>query len=149
AWGFYGAKRAIREAYRRDYDPIKRPKRGEARPLKIYMSSSTDPYLPQEKTLGLTRSLLEEMADRPPDVLVIQSHHTLVARDIDLIAHLATICELWISLTVETDMDAIPGFPPHASSPARRLETLELFRRRGIRTQATVSPLLPLADPQT
>ena len=30
AWGLYGAKRHIREAYRRDYDRIKRPKRGES-----------------------------------------------------------------------------------------------------------------------
>ena len=121
-WGLYGAKRQVREAYRRDYDRIKRPRRGDPRPLKIYMSSSTDPYLPQEKTLRLTRSLLEEMRDRPPDVLVIQSHHTLVDRDIDLIAELSTRCELWVSLTVETDMDPVPGFPPHASPPARRLE---------------------------
>src|SRR5262245_1490262 len=85
AWGLYGAKRLVGEAYRRDYDRIKRPKRGEPKPLKIYMSSSTDPYLPQEKTLRLTRSLLDEMRARPPDVLVIQSHHPLVERDIDLI----------------------------------------------------------------
>ena len=147
-WGLYGAKRQVREAYRRDYDRIKRPRRGDPRPLKIYMSSSTDPYLPQEKTLRLTRSLLEAMRDRPPDVLVIQSHHTLVDRDIDLIAELSTRCELWVSLTVETDMDPVPGFPPHASPPARRLSTLATFRARGIPTQAAVSPLLPLADPE-
>ena len=148
-WGLYGAKRQVREAYRRDYDRIKRPRRGDPRPLKIYMSSSTDPYLPQEKTLRLTRSLLDEMRERPPDVLVVQSHHTLVDRDIDLIAELATGCELWVSLTVETDMDPVPGFPPHASPPARRLATLATFRARGIPTQAAVSPLLPLADPET
>ncbi|MGP0062523.1 MAG: radical SAM protein [Isosphaeraceae bacterium] len=147
-WGLYGAKRQVAEAYRRDYDRIKRPRRGDPRPLKIYMSSSTDPYLPQEKTLRLTRSLLEAMRDRPPDVLVIQSHHTLVDRDIDLIDDLSTRCELWVSLTVETDMDPVPGFPPHASPPARRLSTLAAFRARGIPTQATVSPLLPLADPE-
>jgi DNA repair photolyase len=112
------------------------------------MSSSTDPYLPQEKVLRLTRSLLEEMRERPPDVLVIQSHHTLIERDLDLIANLAAQCTLWVSLTVETDKESLPGFPPHASSPARRLETLETFRARGIPTQAAVSPLLPLADPQ-
>ena len=88
------------------------------------------------------------MRDRPPDVLVIQSHHTLVERDIDLIAELTERCELWVSLTVETDMDPVPGFPPHASPPARRLETLERFRVRGILTQATLSPLLPLANPE-
>ena len=55
---------------------------------------------------------------------------------------------LWLSLTVETDMDPVPGFPPHASPPARRLATLAAFRARGIPTQATISPLLPLADPR-
>jgi DNA repair photolyase len=147
AWGFYGAKRRVGEAYRRDHDRIKRPRRGEPGPLRIYMSSSTDPYIPQEKSLRLTRALLEEMVDRPPDVLVIQSHHTLVERDIDLIADLSARCVLWASLTVETDMERVPGFPPHASPPARRLAVLEAFRARGIPTQATISPLLPLADP--
>jgi DNA repair photolyase len=149
AWGLYGAKRRVGEAYRRDHDRIRRPRRGEPGPLRIYMSSSTDPYIPQEKSLRLTRSLLEEMVGRPPDVLVIQSHHTMVGRDIDLIADLSARVEVWVSLTVETDMDRVPGLPPHASPPARRLAVLEAFRARGIPTQATVSPLLPLADPST
>jgi len=148
-WGIYGAKRHVRGAYCRDYDQIKLPKRGKPRPLKIYMSSSTDPYVPQEKRLGLTRSLLDEMRTRLPDVLVIQSHHTLIERDVDLIALLAGSCELWVSLTVETDMEQIPGFPPHASSPSRRLNILKMFRARGVFTQATLSPLLPLANPTT
>jgi DNA repair photolyase len=148
SWGLYGAKRHIREAYRREYDRIKQPKREPAKPLKIYMSSSTDPYLPQERTARLTWSLLDEMCGRPPDALVIQSHATLVRRDIDLIAELIARCKLWVSLTVETDMDTVPGFPPHASLPSRRLETLRRFRDRGIRTQATLSPLLPLANPE-
>jgi DNA repair photolyase len=146
-WGLYGAKTQVVEAYRRDHDRIKRPRRGEPGPLRIYMSSSTDPYIPQEKTLRLTRALLEEMLGRPPDVLVIQSHHTMVGRDLDLIADLSARGEVWVSLTVETDMDRIPGLPPHASPPSRRLSTLEAFRTRGIPTQATISPLLPLADP--
>jgi len=147
AWGLYGAKRHVADAYRRDHDRIKRPRQGGPGSLRIYMSSSTDPYIPQEKSLRLTRGLLEEMVDRPPDVLVIQSHHTLVGRDIDLIADLSARGEVWVSLTVETDMDRVPGLPPHASPPARRLSTLAAFRARGIPTQATISPLLPLADP--
>jgi DNA repair photolyase len=148
AWGFYGAKRSIRQAYRRDYEKIKRPRRGTPKPLKIYMSSSTDPYLPQEKNLRLTCSILDEMRKRSPDVLVVQSHHTLIERDIDLIGEVAARCELWVSLTVETDMETVPGFPPHASLPTQRLDTLARFRARGILTQATLSPLLPLADPE-
>jgi DNA repair photolyase len=147
-WGLYGAKQNIRSAYQRDYDRIKWPKKGAPRPLRIYMASSTDPYIPQEQRLGLTRALLEEMQQRPPDVLVIQTHTTLVSRDLDLIQPLSKRCELWVSITVETDMDAVPGFPPHASQPAKRLETLKRFRDAGIATQATVSPLMPLADPE-
>jgi DNA repair photolyase len=148
SWDFYSAKHNIREAYQRDYDRIKQPRRGTPRPLRVYMASSTDPYSPQEKQLCLTRSILEEMQHRPPDVLVIQTHTTLISRDLDLIQPLSKRCELWVSITCETDMDPVPGFPPHASRPAKRLETLKLFRQAGVLTQATISPLMPLAEPQ-
>jgi DNA repair photolyase len=147
-WGLYGAKLEARAAYRRDFDRIKRP-RGRTRPpgpLRIYMSSSTDPYLPQEATLGLTRGLLEEMLERAPDVLVVQTRAPLVARDLDLLRALSARCQLWLSMTVETDQDPVPGLPPHATPPARRLEVLEEARELGVRTQAAVSPLLPIAD---
>lgn len=151
-WGLYGAKLEARAAYRRDFDRIKRP-RGAARApgdargaLRIYMSSSTDPYLPQEAALGLTRGLLEEMVERTPDVLVVQTRAPLVARDLDLLRSLSSRCELWLSITVETDLDPVPGLPPHATPPARRLEVLEQARGAGVRTQAAVSPLLPIDD---
>lgn len=145
-WGLYGAKRNARAAYRRDHDRIKRPARSEPGRIVIYMSSSTDPYLPQESRLGLTRSILEEMIERPPDALVIQTHHVRIERDADLIADLSAKTLVWASITVETDIERLPGFPPHACSPARRIETLGRLRERGILTQAAVSPLLPLAD---
>lgn len=148
-WGLYGAKHDIRQAYQRDYDRIKRPRQGNPRPLRVYMASSTDPYVPQERGLGLTRAILEEMQIRPPDVLVIQTHTTLISRDLDLIQPLAKRCELWVSITCETDMDPVPGFPPHASRPDKRLETLKRFRGAGVPTQATISPLMPLANPET
>ena len=141
-------RRTPRQPIVADYDRLKRPRRGEPRPLKIFMSSVTDPYVPQEKSQGITRSVLQEMLERPPDVLVIQTHATLIERDIDIIDELSRRCRLWVSITVETDRDELPPeFPRHASPPSRRIETLERFRRRGIPTQATVSPLLPLSDP--
>src|SRR4051812_3984197 len=100
-WGLYGAKKNVVPCYRAEYDRIKRPRRGKPKPLKIYMSSSTDPYIPQEKGLRLTRSLLGEMVERPPDVLVIQTHATLIERDLDVIEAVARRCRVWVSLTVE------------------------------------------------
>jgi DNA repair photolyase len=81
-------------------------------------------------------------------VLVIQSHSTLAGRDLDLIHELSRRCELWLSLTVETDQERLPGLPPHACPPDKRIATLRRFRLRGVLTQAAVSPLLPLADPE-
>lgn len=145
-WGLFAAKRNIVKPYRREYDRLKHPRHGAPRSLKIYMSSSTDPYIPQEYSLRLTRSLLEEMIERPPDVFVIQTHATLVRRDLEIIQALSRLCELWLSVTLETDMARVPGFPLHASSPAKRFEILREFRQAGIQTQATISPLMPLAD---
>lgn len=145
-WGLYGAKRDAAALYARDHDRLRRPRRGAPRPLRIYMSSSTDPYLPQEATLGVTRAVLEAMVDRTPDVLVVQTRSPLVTRDLDLLRTLAARCTLWLSMTVETDQDPVPGLPRHATPIARRLEALDAFRRAGVRTQAAVSPVLPIAD---
>jgi len=145
-WGLYGAKENVVSAYQAEFDRLKRPRRGSPKFLRIYMSSSTDPYVPQEKSLRLTRSLLEAMVERPPDGLVIQTHATLIERDLDVIKNLATKTAVWVSITVETDQEILPGFPKHASSPAARIAVLGEFREAGIPTQATVSPLLPLAN---
>ena len=145
-WGLYAAKRHIESAYHRDYERFRRDRNGALRSMRIYMSSSTDPYIPQERLLLRTRAALRAMLEKPPDVLVIQTHHTLILRDRDLIVALAARCKLWVSITVETDMDPVPGFPRHAASPTERLKALRMFKERGVPAQATLSPLLPLAD---
>jgi len=146
SWGLYAVKQNVTEAYRQDYDRLKRPRRGDPKPLRIFMSSVTDPYVPQELTELSTRSILQEMLVRPPDGLLIQTHSHLVERDIDIICKLSDLCSVWLSITVETDLGALPGFPKHATPIAKRLETLEKFRTRGIPTQAAVAPLLPIGD---
>jgi DNA repair photolyase len=110
-WGLYGAKGNISEAYRRDFDRLKHPRKGDPKPIRVYMSSVTDPYLPQEKQLCLTQTVLEEMQDRLPDVLVIQTHTVLINRDFELIRQLARKCELWVSITCETDIERGGGGP--------------------------------------
>jgi DNA repair photolyase len=145
-WGLYGAKAEATALYARDHDRLRRPRRGAPRPLRIYMASSTDPYLPQEATLGVTRGLLEAMLERAPDVLVVQTRSPLVARDLDLLVALSARCAVWLSMTVETDQDPVPGLPRHATPIARRLEALEAFRAAGVPTQAAVSPVLPIGD---
>ena len=117
-------------------------------PFAIFMSSATEPFMPHERRLGITRSVLEAMCEAPPDVLVVQTHSPAVADHLALLGRLARRCALRVHLSIETDREAIPGLPPHATPVARRLEAARALRDGGIRVVATVSPLLSIADPE-
>ncbi len=149
AWGsFLDVKANFVEAYRKQYVRLKKPARGDPKPIRIFMSSVTEPYPPQERTDRRTCRLLEEMLDRPPDRLVIQSHTPLVVDDVSLLTQLQQKCQLQLNITVETDKIELPkGFPRHAYSPSVRIAALRTLRAAGLPTVATVSPLLPLDDP--
>lgn len=142
-WGLYGAKTRAAACYRDEHDRERRA----GRPLRLFMASSTDPWLPQEATAGVTRGVLEAMLDRPPDALLLQTRAPRCRRDLTLVRELAARTRVRLSMTIETDLERVPGLPPHASSPAERLEVLAAFRAAGVPTQAAVAPLLPLGDP--
>ncbi len=149
-WGsFLDIKTDVEVVYRTQYDRLKHPARGEPKPLRLFCSSVTEPYPPQERTARRMRRLLEEMRTRPPDLLVIQSHTPLVVDDLALLQELSKLCGLRVNITVETDKDSMPPpFPRHAYSPASRIEALRTLRDAGLCTVATVSPLMPLDDPR-
>jgi DNA repair photolyase len=149
-WGsFLDVKTGVVDAYRAQYDALKHPVRGDPKPLRIFMSSVTEPYPPQERTARRTRRLLEEMLSRPPDQLVLQTHTPLVLDDLPLLQEMAGRCRLTVNITVETDMAQLPpGFPRHAYTPSARIRALRTLRLAGLTTVATVSPLLPLQHPQ-
>jgi DNA repair photolyase len=114
----------------------------------IFLSSSTDPFVPQERKLGITRSVLEAMLQEPPDELILQTHSHRVVDYVDLYSTLGERCGLRVQISVESDRDRLPGLPPPASSVADRLAAAETLRSAGLRVVVTVSPLLPIADPQ-
>lgn len=114
----------------------------------IFLSSSTDPFVPQEFRYRVTQSLLEAMLPEPPDELVLQTHSHRVQEYFDLIVALAERTRLRLHLSIETDREQIEGLPPHGSTVAARLAAAELARSRGIPTVITVAPLLPIAEPE-
>lgn len=114
----------------------------------IFMSSSTDPFLPQEGRRGITAAVLAAMQTEPPDELILQTHSPAVADHLPALLALAPRCALRVHLSVETDREGLPGLPPPAFSVDARLDAAATLKAAGIRTVITVSPLLPIADPR-
>jgi DNA repair photolyase len=149
-WGdFLEVRVNAADVYRQTNAREKKWANGRGREFAIFMSSSTEPFLPQEFEYGTTRSVLEAMIDAPPDVLILQTHTHQVTRYLDLYSKLAKRCKLRFHLSIETDRQRMPDLPPHASPVERRLEACEQLRRSGHFTVVTVSPLLPIDDPDT
>jgi DNA repair photolyase len=142
-WGGYlYAKEGAASLYRAEVARL----RERHEPIRIFMSSVTDPYVPQEKRLGVTRSLLAAMTEAPPDLLVLQTHTPGPLGDLDLLVRIGAHARVVVQITVETDRERISGLPPHATPLAARIEALARLRAAGLKTVAVVSPLLPLRD---
>lgn len=113
----------------------------------IFMSSSTDPFLPQEKSAGITRSVLEAMVEQPPDLLIVQTRSPLVVDALDVLSSLSQQCSVRIHMTIESDREGLPGLPSPASTIDQRFTAVARAREAGLDTVVTVSPLCPLSDP--
>jgi DNA repair photolyase len=147
-WGsFLEVRTNAAESYLAGYDRERDWARRRRAGFVIFLSSATEPFPPQESRHGITRSVLSAMLDRPPDALIVQTHSHRVVEALDVLAPLAGRCELRVHLSIETDRERLPGLPPPASSVARRFEAARALREAGLRVVVTVSPLLPIADP--
>ncbi|MFO0958677.1 MAG: hypothetical protein U0800_14805 [Isosphaeraceae bacterium] len=147
-WGsFLEARSNAAESYRASADRERRWARQSRGEFVIFLSSATDPFPPQEVRLGITRGVLEAMNDNPPDGLIVQTHSDRVADHREILGGLAEQCQVRVHLSIETDRDNLPGLPPHPTPIAARFEAAQALKAAGIRVVITVSPLLPIADP--
>lgn len=148
-WGsFVEARTNAAEAYLAEYESERAWARRSRGRFGVFMSSATEPFQPAERKHRVTRRVLEAMVERPPDLLIVQSHSHHIADYLDLYAALARVCgELRLHISIETDRDGLPGLPPAASPVAKRMAAAGALRAAGLRVVATVSPLLPIDEP--
>jgi DNA repair photolyase len=112
--------------------------------LRIFMSSTTDPYQPIERQHQITRQCLEVFAHYDDlDLLVIQTRSPLAARDFSLMQR---IPYAWLSVSIETDDQAYLKRLKGGPSLEKRWEMVQAASSFGIHTQITVSPCLPYTD---
>jgi len=148
AWGsFLEVRENAAESYLLNAPRERAWARKHRKEMSIFLSSSTEPFLPQERRYGITRQTLEAMLEEPPDELVIQSHSHRVAEYEDLYQDLQQLCRLRVHISIETDRDQLEGLPSHGSPLDLRFAAARRLREGGIRTVITVSPLLPIAEP--
>jgi DNA repair photolyase len=149
AWGgFLEVRRNAAEVYLARVDRERRWARAARGRFSIFLSSATDPFLPQEARHRVTARVLEAMVEAPPDVLIVQTHTAAVLGAREALRALAARCELRVHLSIETDRESLPGLPPPASTVAERLVAAAGLRRDGLRVVATVAPLLPIDQPE-
>jgi DNA repair photolyase len=111
----------------------------------IYLSSVTDPYLPAESGLRLTRGILEALLPHQPRLLM-QTRGPLVTRDLDILRQFRAVR---INLSIPTDSEEVRRtFEPKAPPLERRWQALAEARAAGIPVGLCLTPLLPLVDPR-
>jgi len=109
----------------------------------IAMGTNTDPYQPVERERGITRALLEVMAEfRHPVGIVTKSN--LVLRDLDLLAPMAREGRAAVMVSITTlDRQLARRMEPRAATPGRRLQTIEALAEAGVPTGVMASPMIP------
>ena len=115
---------------------------------RVYMSSVTDPYQPIERQVGLTRQLLEIMADGHRPKLVIQTRSPDVVGDCDLFKQIVDNGgRVQVNMTITTDDEDIrKTFEPFCPSNPERMAAIAEVREEGIDSCITMTPLLLVND---
>jgi DNA repair photolyase len=110
----------------------------------VYMSSVTDPYLPAERSLQLTRGILEALIPHQPRLLV-QTRGPLVVRDFDLLKQFRAVR---INMSIPTDSEEVRrAFAPKAPPLEKRWQAIAAAREAGLPVGICVTPMLPLENP--
>jgi DNA repair photolyase len=125
------------ETMRRDLEGLK------ARGI-LYLGPKADVYQPLEKKMQLMRAALAVCLEtRTPTFIVTRSE--LIRRDFDLLAQLAQLGLVEVSVTIASSkvLDAVE---PHTPTPEQRLELVHDLKAHGIATSVHLSPILPHVD---
>ena len=115
-------------------------------PKMLNLGSVTDAYQPAERRLGITRGVVEVLAEHRHAFSVI-TKSALIERDLDLVAPLAAdrLAAVYVSITT-LDASLARVMEPRAAAPQRRLQTIERLARAGVPVGVSVSPVIPFLN---
>ncbi len=112
----------------------------------IGTGAMTDPYLPLEEKLCLTRGALELIFCHGFGATVL-TKSALVLRDLELLAAINRRSKAVVQMTLTTQDDALCRIlEPHVSPTSERVAALKAFRDAGIPTIVWLDPILPFLN---
>lgn len=112
-------------------------------PKTIMLSGNTDCYQPVERTLEITRKILEVcLAYRHP--VAILSKNALLMRDLDLFIQMNELNLISVALSLPTMNEELRRkMEPRTSSSLKKLEALKILKENNIPTGAMIAPIIP------
>jgi DNA repair photolyase len=110
----------------------------------IMLGANTDPYQPLEKSLKVTRSLLEVLL-RCRHPVAITTKGALVARDVDLLAALGRDGLVQVMFSIPTLNDDLKRIlEPRAASARAKLRAMRVLADAGVSVGVLVAPIIPV-----
>jgi DNA repair photolyase len=109
----------------------------------IAIGTNTDPYQPIERRYRIMRRILEVLsATNHPVGIVTKS--ALVLRDLDILTSMAKRGLVKVAISVTTlDRRLARAMEPRASTPDKRIETLQRLVGAGVPASVMVAPVIP------
>ncbi|WP_240606320.1 PA0069 family radical SAM protein [Phenylobacterium kunshanense] len=113
------------------------------RPEFIHIGGNTDPYQPQERTLRVTRQVMEVLVRfRHPFTIITKS--ALIVRDLDLLAEAAAQGLTRVAISVTTlDRRLARSMEPRAATPEKRLDAIRRLSAAGVPVSVMFAPSIP------
>jgi len=109
----------------------------------VALGANTDPYQPVERTLGITRRVLEVLEKFGHPVTIV-TKSAGVLRDLDILQRMAARNLVHVCLSVTTlDLKLARVMEPRAASPLKRLEAVSVLARAGIPVGVLAAPMIP------
>lgn len=112
----------------------------------IGTGAMTDPYIPLEETLRMTRGALE-IIEKHGFGVAVQTKSTRILRDLDVLQRIHEKSKAVVQMTLTTqDDDLCRILEPNVSVTSERVAALKVFRDAGIPTVVWMCPILPFLN---
>ena len=120
--------------------------KSKRKPCMIGTGGMSDPYIPLESQLRMTRKALE-LIDKFGFGVAIQTKSTGILRDMDLLQSINSRAKTVVQMTLTTcDEELCRKIEPNVSTTRERVEALKQFQDAGIPTIVWLCPILPFLN---